>query len=323
MTLPFSIFGGDAIATRHITLLLFAGIGVVLLLASILGPVLGRRLGTDHRLVRNLNARARTWWIIAIVTGVAFLGGHTGVVILFGLLSFYTLREFITLAPTQRGDHWPLVASFFVVLPLQYVFVWHEWWSAATIFVPVYAFLILPILACFGHDTARFIDRAAQTQWGLMICVYCISQLPALLVLRIPGYEGRNLLLVIFLVLIVQSGDLMQYLCGKLFGRHKIAPGLSSYRTVEGLAGGVAASTALGAALWWATPFTLWQAALAALAVAVMGCLGGLVMAAIKRDRGVKDWGNTLEGRGGMLDRFDSVCFAAPVFFHIVRYWMS
>jgi phosphatidate cytidylyltransferase len=53
------------------------------------------------------------------------------------------------------------------------------------------------------------------------------------------------------------------------------------------------------------------------------GIRGGLVMSAIKRDRGVKDWGWTIEGHGGVLDRLDSVIFAAPIFFHVTRYWWT
>ena len=60
-----------------------------------------------------------------------------------------------------------------------------------------------------------------------------------------------------------------------------------------------------------------------ALLIALMGFFGGLVMSAIKRDRGVKDWGRLIEGHGGMLDRLDSVVFAAPIFFHLVRYWWT
>ena len=125
----------------------------------------------------------------------------------------------------------------------------------------------------------------------------------------------------VFLILVVQSSDVLQYVWGKLLGRHKIAPELSPSKTVEGFVGGVASATALGAALWWITPFSPLEAALIAFAITLMGFLGGLVMSAIKRDRGVKDWGAIIEGHGGMLDRLDSVCFSAPVFFHIVRYW--
>ncbi len=156
-----------------------------------------------------------------------------------------------------------------------------------------------------------------------MICVFCVSHVPALLTLAIPGYEGRQLLLIAFLVLVVQSSDVLQYVWGKLFGRRKIAPLLSPSKTVEGFVGGVLSATAVGAALWWITPFSPWQAAAMALVVNLMGFFGGLVMSAIKRDRGVKDWGQLIEGHGGMLDRLDSVIFAAPIFFHITRFWWT
>ena len=147
--------------------------------------------------------------------------------------------------------------------------------------------------------------------------------MPALLSLEIPGYEGRNLLLIAFLVLVVQSSDVLQYVWGKLLGRHKIAPELSPSKTVEGFVGGVASATVLGALLWWITPFSPWQAGAMALMIKLMGFFGGLVMSAIKRDRGVKDWGWMIEGHGGVLDRLDSVIFAAPVFFHLTRYWWT
>jgi phosphatidate cytidylyltransferase len=154
-----------------------------------------------------------------------------------------------------------------------------------------------------------------------MICVYCLSHVPALLTLDIPGFEGRGVLLVVFLVLTVQSSDVFQYLWGKLFGRHKVAPAISPSKTLEGLVGGVLTATAVGAALWWITPFSPLQAGLVALVINVLGFFGGFVLSAIKRDRGVKDWGSMIEGHGGMLDRVDSISFSAPIFFHIVRYW--
>ena len=73
--------------------------------------------------------------------------------------------------------------------------------------------------------------------------------MPALLTLQIPGFEGRNLLLIAFLVIVVQGSDVLQYVWGKLFGKRKIAPELSPSKTLEGLIGGVASATALGAAL--------------------------------------------------------------------------
>jgi len=188
--------------------------------------------------------------------------------------------------------------------------------------IPVYAFLFLPILATIGGDTTHYLERTSKVQWGLMICVFCISHVPLLLNLRVPGYDpARNVLLFAFLVIVVQSSDVLQYIWGKLLGKHLIAPKLSPSKTVEGFVGGVLCASALGAALWWITPFTPLQAFGLSLLINLMGFWGGLVMSAIKRDRGIKDWGNMIEGHGGMLDRLDSVCFAAPVFFHVVRYY--
>ena len=321
--LPLQLSARVPEAAREATLWLFLGVGAVLVFASLVGALLRWRLGPQNSVVANLNARIKAWWVMVAVIGLAMLGGHTGVVLLFGLVSFLALREFITLTHTRRGDHLALLACFFLFLPLQYLFVWQNWYGMFSIFVPVYAFLLMPFLACLGHDTTNFLARATQTQWGLMICVYAISHVPALLALQIPGFAERNLLLVIFLILVVQSSDVLQYVWGKLLGRRKIAPNVSPSKTLEGFIGGVASATALGAAMWWITPFTPLQAAGMALAITLMGFAGGLVMSAIKRDRGVKDWGHLIEGHGGMLDRLDSVCFSAPIFFHLVRYFFT
>jgi phosphatidate cytidylyltransferase len=321
--LPLQLSARVPEPAREATLWLFLGVGAVLVFASLVGALLRWRLGPQNSVVANLNARIKAWWVMVAVIGLAMLGGHTGVVLLFGLVSFLALREFITLTHTRRGDHLALLACFFLFLPLQYLFVWQNWYGMFSIFVPVYAFLLMPFLACLGHDTTNFLARATQTQWGLMICVYAISHVPALLALQIPGFAERNLLLVIFLILVVQSSDVLQYVWGKLLGRRKIAPNVSPSKTLEGFLGGVASATALGAAMWWITPFTPLQAAGMALAITLMGFAGGLVMSAIKRDRGVKDWGHLIEGHGGMLDRLDSVCFSAPIFFHLVRYFFT
>jgi phosphatidate cytidylyltransferase len=307
------------------TMALFAGIGAILVISSLIGYALKMVVakGQPHAVIDNLNARIKAWWVMVLVISGAFLFGKNGVIVLFLFISFVALREFMTLTYTRSGDHNALAASFFIVLPVQYFLIYIEWYGLYSIFIPVYAFLLLPILEVTAGDTKRFLERAAKMQWGLMVCVFCISHVPALLTLDIPGYEGRNILLIVFLVLVVQSSDVLQYVWGKLFGKRKIAPDVSPSKTLEGLVGGVASATALGAALWWITPFTVWQAALMALAVNVMGFLGGLVMSAIKRDRGVKDWGHMIEGHGGMLDRLDSVVFAAPVFFHATRYWWT
>lgn len=304
---------------------LVLGIFGVLIVASIIGYVLEKRLSPDgsNAAIENLNARIKAWWVMVVLIGIAFVAGRAGVILLFAFCSFAALREFVTLINTKRADHWALAAAFFVALPVQYYLLWAEQYGIYSIFIPVYAFLFMPIIAVLRGDTERFLVRIAEVQWALMICVFCASHVPALLTLHIPGYEGRNVLLIAFLVIVVQLSDVLQYVWGKLFGKTKIAPRLSPSKTVEGFAGGVISASLIGAALWWVTPFTPLQAGLLAFVITIMGFFGGLVMSAIKRDRGVKDWGHLIEGHGGLIDRLDSVVFSAPIFFHLVRFWWS
>lgn len=310
---------------EHDAIRLFAGAFAVLILASSVGFVLTRwqRDGAAAATVANLNARINAWWVMIALLAIAFLVGEIGVLVLFAFASFMGLREFMTLTPTRRSDHIAMFASFFVILPAQYYLIAISWYGLYSIFIPVYAFLSLPVLAAFRGDVSRYMERVAEVQWGLMTTVYCLSHVPALATLDILGYQGRELLLVAFLIIVVQGSDVLQYVWGKLFGRHKVAPRLSPSKTWEGLLGGVASATALGAAIAWITPFSHLQAAAMALVIALCGFFGGLVMSAIKRDRGVKDWGQMIEGHGGVLDRMDSLVFAAPVFFHLTRFWFT
>lgn len=297
----------------------------LLVAASLIGYALQRFVAPrgHGEVIENLNQRIRSWWIMVALMALALLGGKTGVVILFAFASFSALREFITLTSVRRADHWALATAFFVVLPVQYYLIWIEYYGVYSIFIPVYAFLLLPIIAALRGDSRGFLIRIAEVQWALMICVFCVSHVPALLSLEIPGFEGRNLLLIAFLIVVVQLSDVLQYVWGKLLGRHRIAPRLSPSKTVEGFVGGVASATLIGGCLAWMTPFDFWQAAGLALLISLMGFCGGLVMSAIKRDRGIKDWGHMIEGHGGFIDRLDSVVFSAPIFFHVVRYGWS
>jgi phosphatidate cytidylyltransferase len=304
---------------------LVGGVLAVLVLASGIGGWLGRRVRDEkaRATVANLNARTRAWWMMVAVFALAMATGGIGSVVLFGLTSFLALREFITLTPTRPADHRALFWVFFVITPLQFYLVAIQWYGLFTLLIPVYAFLFIPTRIAAAGDCGHFLERTAKIQWALMICVYCVSHAPALLMLEIPGYEGENGKLLFWFVLVVQMSDVLQYVWGKTLGRHKIAPDVSPNKTCEGFFGGVATATALGAALWWVTPFSPWQAAGMALVVCALGFAGGLTMSAIKRDRGVKDFGTMIGGHGGVLDRIDSICFAAPVFFHFTRYYFT
>jgi phosphatidate cytidylyltransferase len=302
---------------------LLAGLIGFLVIASLFGAGLRQARGRDDPAIENLIDRTNAWWVMVVVMGIALIFGITGAVLLYAFCSFAALREFVTLTDTRRADHWALVAAFFLVIPVQYWLIWDDWYGLYSIFIPVYAFLLLPILTALRGEPGRFLSRVAELQWALMICVFCVSHVPALLSLDIPGFAGRNALLIAFLVVVVQGSDVAQYIWGKMLGRRKIAPNLSPSKTWEGFVGGTATAVALGAGLHWLTPFSPLQAAGMALIIVLMGFFGGLVMSAIKRDRGVKDWGHLIGGHGGFIDRLDSVIFSAPIFFHLTGYYWS
>lgn len=305
-------------------LLLGVAVFCILSVLTILGELLRARFpaGQTNPIVESFMTKVHSWWAMVIALSLALLGGRTGMILLFGFVSFAALREFLTLAEKRRADHLSLVLAFFVILPLQYLFVAFDWSDLFTVFIPVYVFLLLPVISALRGDPKIFLIRVAETQWGQMICVYCISHIPALLALDMPDGSDRAILLIVFFVMVVQLGDLFEHLADRSFGRHRVAPNFSS-KTIEGMVTGILCAAMIGALLSWITPFGFPGAIAMATLASVSGKLGSLVFAAIKRDRGIKDWSHLIPGHGGFLDQLDSVIFAAPVFYHVSRHLLS
>jgi len=308
---------------ERMMLWLYAGVLGLLSFASLVGFVLARRVTSDsgRDTVRNLNARIKAWWVMVLVFALAFVVGKPVTLVLFALISFYCLREFLSITPTHPRDHAAIAAAFYIFIPLQYWLLWIQWQAMLTILIPVYAFLLLPVLQVLWGVTDDFLERAAKIQWGLMLAVFCVSHAPALLLLDLGPHKPIYLLF--FLITVVQLSDVLQYTVGKVFGRTKIAPHISPSKTVEGFVGGGLLAVLVGTGLWWITPFSSLQAAGMAAAIVLAGFFGGLVLSAVKRSLGAKDWGVMIEGHGGALDRMDSVTFAAPIFYHLVNYFFA
>ncbi|MGR6613042.1 phosphatidate cytidylyltransferase [Kocuria rhizophila] len=330
--MEFGLLGGP-------TWWFLAGLLGFLVLATVVAEMMYRRTASEGLRATLLNVRQRifAWWIMVAVLVGSLALGETAVVLLFLALSLLALREFANLLPPGERDRRVLSWIMVVLAPLHFWFVWEHWYGMFAIFIPVYAFLFLPVLLALSGRTESFLHRAALSQWGLMVCVYALSYLPAVLQLPVAIHEGRAAAdgsavgsggveagaLLLFLAVVVQGSDVLQYLWGKTVGRHRIAPTVSPNKTWEGFVGGVLSATALGTALWWLTPFTPWQAGVLALVSCLLGFVGGLVMSSLKRDRGIKDFGALIPGHGGILDRMDSLVFAAPVFFHLTRFFFA
>lgn len=303
---------------------LVGGVLTFLTISSVITGILWYRTqGDKSQVLINLASRIKAWWALVIVFAFAVLFEPTGTIILFAILSFLAMREFITLTPTRPADYKALAPAFFLVIPINYFLIWIEWYGFYVIFIPVWVLAFIPLLSAVGNDVENFLQRSSEIQWALLICVYFLSYVPALLILDFENYQGSVAKLLLFFVIVVQASDVMQYIWGKLLGKHAIVPKLSPSKTWEGFIGGVASASLLGACLWWATPFGFKQAGILAAIICLFGFWGGLIMSAIKRDRGVKDYGSILGGHGGILDRVDSICFSAPIFFHLVRFYYT
>jgi phosphatidate cytidylyltransferase len=272
-------------------------------------------------MLANLQDRIGAWWVMIAILAVAFVAGRNATFVLFALVSFWCLREFLSLTPNPVGDHYAIASAFYLFLPLQYLLLWDAWLGVFTIAIPVYAFLLLPVLAALHGDTRDFLARVAKVQWALMLAVYCVSHAPALLILGLPGQPAAGVGLLAFLLVVTEGSDVLQYGFGKRFGRRRIAPDVSPNKTWEGFVLGGLAATLAGGALFSLTPFGIAGASAMALAIVLAGFAGGLVLSAVKRSLGAKDWGTMVEGHGGMLDRMDSLAFAAPLFFHLSNYF--
>jgi phosphatidate cytidylyltransferase len=269
--------------------------------------------------IGQLKSRIHASWLIVLLFAIGFALGETALAVIFALASFFALREFIALTPTKPADHEALIVAFYVVIPLQYVLVASGWYGLYAVFIPVYLFLILPVVMAWRQDTELYLQRVAKVQWGLMLSVYCVSHAPAIATLEPPGYEGRGPLLLLYFLLVVQMSDLFAVMASASFGRTPLRSNPNKSR--EGVMIGGLAAIALGTLLWWMTPFTWWQAAMMSAATVFAAFMGGLVLASVKRSLGERQWDQGVALSRGALERLESVTFAAPVFFHATVYF--
>ncbi len=320
-------------ATEQVGALFLIVFGILIAISTWNFIAMLRERGEDEKGLKRLAELSyfagllRSSWFMVLVFWVGWVLGDVVATVLFALISFFALREFITLSPTRRGDHRSLVLAFFVVLPLQFWLVGTRHFDLFTVFIPVYVFLAIPVVSALANDPERFLERNAKLQWGIMVCVYGMSHVPALLLLQFPGHAGKSAFLVFFLVFVVQTCMVVQHIAGRQLRRTPLAPRVSQSFNWASWGIGVAVASFLGGLLAGITPFKPAQAVAMAIIACIAGSMGHLVMKALKRDRGVSNWGKQgmpgVTGASGLLDRVDALCFAAPIFFHSVRWYFG
>ncbi len=265
-----------------------------------------------------INSRVRmAWWLIVIFT-IAFLFGHATLLILFALISFFLLREFIAITPTKPSDHYALVLAFYIAIPVQYLAIGFDQPTIFTLFIPVYLFLALPVLMALSRDTDRYLERVAKVQWGLMLCIFCVSHAPAIATLDLTRYNSTGPLLMLFYLLVIYVSDLSGVVASAMLGRKILR--FNTNRTVLGTTIGCVCGILAAACMYWITPFRFWQALLMALATVISGVIGDLVFNCVRlsmgAERSLADEGDIYMTRG-LLARLAPLTFSAPVFYHL------
>ncbi len=298
---------------------LIVAIATLLTIATLIGQLLHWWLAARQAqpTIDNLNRSIQAWWLIALSIGIAFLAGDRGVCVFFAWVSLLALREFVP-AESSQSDALRRKVLLATLVAIAYWLLWQTKHPLLGVALPLVLFLAQALARHGKFDglPATLADRRLPS--GLLIAVIGVAHAPAILFLPLAGDPQAGAYALLFLLLVVQLGDVLQYLGGKLAGQRAIAPRISPNKTVEGTVGGIVSASALGGVLATLTPFDTMIAIFVALLLSLLGFAGGLILSAEKRRRGIKDWGQLLAGHGGLLDRLDSLFLSAPVFYYLL-----
>ena len=256
--------------------------------------------------------------IIMVLIGVPIVVyGNYPVLILGGGLSLVAVREMISMKDITTKT--PIeIKLFTIIATLVIVFYSFDFnqlnYHAVTSFgleIPAIFLFVLLLVSMIRKDFSL-----KDASYYLLTIFYVGLTFHALLFIR---FLGLNLLL--FMILIVAITDSGAYFCGKKFGKHKLAPRVSPNKTIEGSCGGpllgVIGGTLFGSLTGISTHIGI--LIMISLVVAVVGQLGDLVASSMKREFGIKDFGNLFPGHGGVLDRFDSHLYASLALYILIN----
>jgi phosphatidate cytidylyltransferase len=292
---------------------------VLLAMASLIALVL-RRVAPGEASTE-LWKRTSSWWFMIVIFTIAILTTRVVSTVFLALVAFLALKEYLSLIPSRRADRSVLLWAY-LAIPVQFYFAHIADFDFFMVWIPVWVFLFIPARITLGGVTEGFLSAVGTISWGLMMTVFALSHTAMLLSFGASRGYGAGPLL--FLVALTQFNDVAQFTWGKLFGCHKITPRVSPKKTWEGFVGGFFTTIAVAAfAGPYLTPMDLRWSALAGGIIAVAGFLGDITLSATKRDLGVKDTSQLIPGHGGILDRVDSLIYAAPVFFHFLNYFFG
>lgn len=273
------------------------------------------------------------WWVLIGLLLLAVSLGLLGGVLLTAAASLLALQEYLGVTDGPRRYGGARYVAY-LLLVVHYVVVYLGRWPAACLLTPTAALASFAVWYLVVGRTDGYLAAVSGLLWGLVLTVVGLSHAAFLWLLPAeanPACGGAGWF--VYLLLLTQLNDIAQALWGRALGRHKVTPRVSPGKTWEGLLLGVATTIVLAVLLApLLTPFAAAASdgrggirAIAYLPAIVAGAIiglggfaGDLNISALKRDLGLKDSGNLLPSQGGILDRLDSLTFAAPLFFYYV-----
>ncbi|WP_339221060.1 phosphatidate cytidylyltransferase [Paenibacillus sp. FSL H8-0332] len=263
--------------------------------------------------------RIKTWWGMLFIFCLATLSNSVVSLLSLMVLSFFALKEYFSMIRTRKADR-RLFLWAYLSIPLQFYWVYIEWYGMFIVFIPVYVFLLLPLPRLINKGTLGFLRSVSATQWGLMLMVFGLSHL-AYFQFATPEYGAG---LVLFLVVLTQLNDAVHYLASIYFGRHKIVPTANPHLTWEGFVCAFVVTTAVSYLMYpHLTPLNPVFGYLSGMLVSLSGFFGSLTVSVLKRDLLIGDDDKFAALQTSYLSRIDSLTYTAPVFFHVIRYYFD
>ncbi|MFF2911611.1 phosphatidate cytidylyltransferase [Paenibacillus sp. NPDC057934] len=263
--------------------------------------------------------RIKTWWGMVFIFCLATLFNSVVSLISLMVLSFFALKEYFSMIKSRKADR-RLFLWAYLSIPLQFYWIYIEWYGMFIVFIPVYVFLLLPLPRMINKGTVGFLRSVSSTQWGLMLMVFGLSHL-AYFQFATPEYGAG---LVLFLVVLTQLNDVVHHLASIYFGKRKVVPTANPYLTWEGFACAFVVTTTVSYLIYpYLTPLTPIFGIFSGMLISLSGFIGSLTVSVLKRDLLIGDDGKFEALKKSYLSRVDSLTYTSPVLFHVIRYFFD
>lgn len=267
----------------------------------------------------SIGFRIKTWWGMLFIFCLATLFNPVVSLLSLMVLTFFALKEYFSMIRSKKADR-RLFLWAYLSIPVQFYWIYTEWYGMFIVFIPVYVFLFLPIPRLINKGTVGFLRSVSRAQWGLMLMVFGLSHL-AYFQFATPQYGAG---LVLFLVVLTQLNDVVHDLASIYFGKRKVVPTANPNLTWEGFVCAFLITTGVSYLIYpYLTPLNPTFGLVSGMLISLSGFFGSLTISVLKRDLLIGDEEKFVALKKSYLSRVDSLTYTSPVFFHVIRYFFD